>query len=365
MMALLSQMLNAVFSNDYLANTLQIATFLLFTAVGVILARRSGVFFLAADGVLSLSATAAFLSNAGIRGLVLGNAQEGTAEYEQLIGRANALGWLIGMLFGLIVGMTGTLILCWFLLRAKTNTLVTGILFNLFAMTACGMALHLIHREDGLIASGTAASFPALKIDAVAKIPVLGGLFGSTNLLTYLAVAAVFGAFYLLNRTGFGLRLRAAEENGAALIGTGISVERTRFLGMLFAGAAVSLGGIALSLASTSPTLSVQPHGEAYLALVAVWACDGRLWKSSIAVFMLSLVGALSVIWSDFPIPASLVEMLLYAAALGGLWIHAQNLKRRGKRRLRRQRRIVEGEQPTEKRKGRLFSRHHSKKAKD
>ncbi len=343
-MLLLSEMAGAVFSNSYLASTLQIATFLLFTAVGVILARRSGVFFLAADGVLSFSATAAFLTDAAVRSLVLGDAQEGTQAYQALVGRADLFGWITGALLGISVGMAFTALLCWFLLRAKTNALVTSILFNLFAMTACVMCLHLVYREDRLISSAVAAAFPSLKIESAAEIPVLGGLFGDTSLLTYLAVIAVVAAFYLLNRTGFGLRLRAAEENATALISTGISAERTRFLGMLFAGAAVSLGGVSLALAGASPSLSIQPRGEAYLALVAVWACDGRLWKSSIAVLMLSLVGALSTIWSAFPIPASLVEMLLYIAALGGLWIHSYNLKRRRKRRLRRQKRIAEGE---------------------
>ena len=364
MMLLLSEMAGAVLSNSYLAGTLQIATFLMFTAVGVILARRSGIFFLAADGTLSVSATAAFLADASVRSLVLGDLQEGTQAYQALVGRADLLGWITGTLLGVAMGMAFTLLLCWFLLRAKTNALVTSILFNLLAMTGCGMCLHLAYREDRLFSSAVAAAFPSIRIETVEEIPVLGGLFGDTSLLTYLAAIAVFAAFYLLNRTGFGLRLRAAEENGTALICTGISAERTRFLGMLFAGAAVSLGGVALALTGASPSLSIQPRGEAYLALVAVWACDGRLWKSSLAVLLLSLVGALSAIWSAFPVPASLVEMLMYLAALGGLWIHSHNLKRRGKMRLRRQKRIAEGEKAPQRKRRRLFSKRPNKQPK-
>lgn len=350
---LLFSAFSAIFSNDYLASVLLVGTFLMFTVIGVIFARRSGVFFLAAEGVLVFSATAGYFANAAVRAALLGGAAEGTDAYAAALGRANALGWMAGLLCGLAGGMAFTLVFCWFLLRVKSNVLLTSFALNIFASASAGVLVHLVNRGDGAVSSAVAAALPSLKLSALSELPALGGLLGNTGWFTYLALLLPLAAFYLLNRTGFGLRLRAAEENHIALTATGLSASRTQLYGMLFAGAAVSLGGVTLVMAGPAPVFSALPQGEGYLALAAVWACDGRLWKSSIAVLLLALVGALTHVLQGLPLPISLIQALLYAAALAGLLLHSHNDKHRHKVSLRAQRRIVEGKETVKKKKRR------------
>lgn len=343
----------AVFSNGYLASVLLVGTFLMFTVIGVIFARRSGVFFLAAEGVLVFSATAGYFANAATRSALLGSAAEGSAAYEAALGRADVLGWVAGLFCGLAGGMAFTLLFCWFLLRVKSNALLTSFALNVFASASAGVLMHLVNRGDGAVSSAVAAALPSLKLSSLAQIPVLGGLVGDTGWFTYLALLLPPTAFYLLNRTGFGLRLRAAEENPIALTATGLDVSRTQLYGMLFAGAAVSLGGVTLVMSGPAPVFSALPHGEGYLALAAVWACDGRLWKSSVAVLLLALVGALARVLHELPLPVSLIQALFYAAALAGLLLHSHNDKHRHKVSLRAQRRMVEGKEEVKKKRER------------
>ena len=342
---LLGQMADAVLDNGYLVRLPALCTPLVLAAVGVIIARRSGIFFLAAEGVMTFSGMAAYFTDALVYRAVLSGAQEGTAAYEQLISRAQLFGWVSGLIVGVAAGMAFTMLFLPFVLRFKVDPLLAGIAFNLFALAFAGVCLHLFNRQDGLTSSVATASLPVLSISKLEEIPVLGGLFGSTGWLTYLTVLAPLAAFYLLNRTDFGMRLRAAEENPAALVGNGMNLQRTRLVGMLFAGAAVSLAGVAFALMPPTPVFSAQPNGQGYLALAAVWASDGGILKSCISVLLLSAVGALSDVWQGLSIPTGLTGSLIYIAALAGLWLHAHNLKHRGKVRLRKQRQIVQGEE--------------------
>ena len=363
-MELLRQMAAAVFDNAYLARLIALCTPLVFAAIGIVIARRSGIFFLAAEGVMLFSGTAAYFSDALVYRAVLGDAVEGTAGYEQLLSRAETAGWIVGLFVGLVAGVAFTLLFLPFILKFKVDPLLGGIVFNIFALALAGVCLRLFNRQDGQVSSALAGALPVLSIPQLEEVPVLGGLFGSTGWLSYLALLVPPAAFYLLNRTDFGLRLRAAEENPAALVGTGRRLEKTRLIGMLFAGAAVSLAGVALVLMPQAATFTVRPGGEGYLALAAVWASGGGIFKSCVSVLLLSAVDALSDVWQGFAIPGNLLDALVYIAALAGLWLHAHNLKRRGKVRLRMQRQIVQGEEPdTEKEKKHRFFAKKKKKS--
>ena len=342
---LLRQMGAAVFDNGYLVRLLAVCTPLLLAAMGLVIARRSGVFFLAAEGVMTFSGMAAYFADALVCRAILAGAEQGSAEYEQLMARGARVGWMVGLLVGMIAGMLLAMLFALFLLRFKTDELLTGVVFNIFALSVSGMCLHLFDREDLLVSSAQVGALPVLSIPSLAQVPVLGGLLGSTGWLTYFSLLVPPAVFYLLNCTDFGLRLRAAEENPAALIGTGWSVQRTQLYGMLFAGGAVSLAGVAIALMPPQPVYTLQPNGAGYLAFAAVWASGGGILKSCVSVLLLGIVDACTDVWQGLSVPSGLISALLYAAALAGLWLHAHNLKRRGKVRLQMQQQIALGEE--------------------
>ena len=340
---LLLGIFDAVASENYLAALLTVATFLGFTVLGIIFARRSGVFFLGAEGVLLVSSAGAYFGDVLMRKKVIGAALAGSDGYEALLARADRAGWIGGLLVGLAAGLLFTLLLSWFLLYVRSNTIVTGMAFNFLAYALCGMTLRLSNRQDIDVSSLTASPLPFVTVSRAADLPVLSGLFAHTSLFTYLALLAPLAAFYLLNRTDFGLRLRAAEQNPTALSSAGLNVTRTQLTGMAFAGLAVSLGGVTLSLAQPTPTFTSVPYGLGFLALAAVWACAGRLGRSCFGVLLLSLVGALPLVLKDLPVQLPLVDSLLYLAALAGMLLHSHNDRQRDKLHLRAQRNLVQG----------------------
>ena len=76
--------------------------------------------------------------------------------------------------------------------------------------------------------------FPFAK--TIGAIPGIGPLYaqviGGHNILVYAAAAAVPFTWWVIYRTRFGLRLRAAGENPHALDTAGVSVAAMRYLAM-------------------------------------------------------------------------------------------------------------------------------------
>lgn len=345
---MLQSVFGSIFSNQYLSSVVFIGIYLTLLALGVLVGRRAGIFFLAVEGVMSVSATAGYYFDGFLRAKLLGGAQEGSAAYEAVLGKANTFGWLGGVFAGLLAGLLFTLLFCALLLYSKANELILGFVMNTLAFAISGFVFNLADRADstGFVLP---APLPAVSVPAIQEIPVLGGLFSTVSWSLLFAIAAPFVVFYLLNKTDFGLRMRAAQENHAALIDAGISVEKLQLQGMMLAGVLASLGGVVIALAGQVKGFTIMPRGEGYLALVAVWASAGRMGKSMLAVLLLALVSALSPALAGVFNQTPLLQALLYLAALGGMLLHSYNERNRHRARLRFQRLLLSGEETVEK----------------
>lgn len=55
--------------------------------------------------------------------------------------------------------------------------------------------------------------FPIIKIPLLGDIPVIGEILFQQNLLVYLAFLLVPTAWFVLNKTTLGLKIRAVGEN--------------------------------------------------------------------------------------------------------------------------------------------------------
>lgn len=87
------------------------------------------------------------------------------------------------------------------------------------------------------------ATLPKLAIPLLSRIPLLGPVFFTQNILTYLAYLMIPATLFLLYRTSLGLTLRSTGENPVAVDVAGLNVNRIRFLTVLVAGAVSGLAG--------------------------------------------------------------------------------------------------------------------------
>lgn len=110
--------------------------------------------------------------------------------------------------------------------------------------------------------------------DSIAGVPVMGPLYAELvsghNILVYAAFLAVPLVAFVVDRTRFGLRLRAVGEHPEAVDTAGISVEGLRYRALLVAGVLTGFAGAYLSIAQNASFLRDMTAGKGYLALAAL-----------------------------------------------------------------------------------------------
>ena len=96
--------------------------------------------------------------------------------------------------------------------------------------------------------AGIKEGFADIAIPGLSKIPVIGNGLFNHNLLVYLGILIAIGAWWYLNKTSAGLRLRAVGENPAAADSVGINVKRTKYLYTCVGCGIMGIGGYYMAL---------------------------------------------------------------------------------------------------------------------
>jgi len=266
----------------FLLQTLRIAAPILLAALGGVVSERSGIIDLSLEGKLLLGALAT----------EIGAYATGSATVGALCGIAG--GMMTGALYAMVV------------VRFRADQVVAGIAIN---MLAIGLGAYLIQ-----LLYGSASNAP--------RIPGLPGNL-LANPLFWLAVALVPAVHLLLQRTRFGLRVRAAGEHPAAAESLGVRVPRVRWAAALVSGGIAGLGGAWLALENRA-FLSDMAAGRGYLALAAVIMGNWRPVGAAFACLFFGAARSLTIqlkTYGIIDIPdslASIIPYLLTMIALAG-----------------------------------------------
>ncbi len=262
-----------------LAATLRLAAPLLLAALAGMVSERAGVVDVGLEGKMLAGAFAAAAAAA-----VTGNALVGLLA---AVGAACALGLVhayacvtlrgsqvvSGMAINVIAsGLTATLALSWFRMGGQTPPLPPGARFLPLALPG----------------AEAFAAVPALG-------PVLERLLSGQTAPAYLAFLLVPLSAYALNRTRFGLRLRACGEHPAALDAAGVSVARMRYAAVLIASVLCGIAGAAISTAQGAGFVRDMTAGRGYIALAAMILGGWRPWPILLACLGFGLLDAASI----------------------------------------------------------------------
>ena len=237
-----------------LASTLRVATPLVLAALAGLFAERSGVVDIALEGKMLGAAFAAAATAA-----VTGSAW---------------LGLGAGMLASLALAMIHA-VAC---VTYNGNQVVSGMALNILVAGLAPTLGHAWFGQGGQTPQLTgAARFGSLRLplaESLREVPILGPLHAIVvsghNLLVYVAVAIVPLSAWVIYRTRFGLRLRAAGENPHALDTAGVSVAAIRYRAMVICGLLCGIAGSYLSTAHSAAFVRDMTAGKGYLALAAL-----------------------------------------------------------------------------------------------
>lgn len=279
---------------------IRLATPYLYAAIGETFGQRSGVLNLGVDGMMLLGAYAGFYVTR-----TTGN-----------------LWW--GLLAAMLVGAVMGLAMAFISVNLQAEQGISGIGIYLFGL---GMSDLLFQKTLGTIE--TVKGFRPLSIPYLSDIPILGEIFFNHNVLVYGAFALVPIAWFVLNKTTLGLRIRAVGENPQAADSLGVSVRGVRYFTLILGGTLAGVAGASLSIALLNVFQVNLTNGQGFIAVALVyfgsWRPAGILFGSLI----FSLVNSLQV-WvqvKGIPIPSDIAVMMPYVLTILVLVITVQRTR--------------------------------------
>ena len=223
------------------SSTCDYAPALIFAALGAVLSERSGVVNVGIEGMMRVGAFAA-----AVAALVLPT------------GAAVGAGMLAG---AMLAGVHA--LLC---VKLRSDQVVSGMALNLVALAGGTFLLEACFSATGTPPIRQLHRWALPLIDGV---PVLGAL-SRHSALTYLSVVLALGFHLALQRTRWGLRIRAIGERPQAAQALGISVGRYRTACVIGSGLLAGLGGAALSTATLDRFEHSMPAGLGFMAVAAM-----------------------------------------------------------------------------------------------
>ncbi len=283
-----------------LASGIRLATPYLYATIGEAFGQRSGVLNLGLDGQMLLGAFAAFYV---------------------VINTGNL--WL-GLLAAIIVGALMGLAMAFVSITLQAEQGISGIGFYLFGL---GMSDLLFQKTLGTVE--TVSGFSPLSIPFLSDIPILGRVLFSHNIMVYMAYLLVPVAWFILNKTTFGLKIRAVGENPGAADSLGVSVSQVRYITVTLGGALSGVAGASLSIALLNVFQQNLTNGLGFIAVALVYFGSWRPVGVLIGSLLFSLVNALQL-WVQvlrIPIPSDIAVMMPYVLTILVLVVAGQRVR--------------------------------------
>ena len=249
-----------------LASTIQIATPIIYAALGSVMSERGGVINIGIEGIMLLSCFAA----------VVGSYFWGPWAGVLL---AMAVGGLLGLLHAYLS------------VTVKANQIISATAINIVAVGLPNLLVPAIWPGHHAV-SPVVPRLADVRLPIIADLPVIGPVLGRQNPLAYLALLLVPVLDFLLFKTRFGLRLRAVGEHPRAADTVGISVTRMRYIGVIVGGVLAGIGGAFLSIGYQSQYSAAMTGGRGFMGMAAMIFGNWRPFGALLACLLFGFADA-------------------------------------------------------------------------
>ena len=297
---MISELISTTVLVGILASGIRLATPYLYAAIGETFGQRSGVLNLGVEGQMLLGAFASFY----------------------IVFRTGNL-WL-GILAAMVVGALMGLAMAFVTVNLQAEQGISGIGFYLFGL---GMSDLLFQRLLGTVE--TVSGFTKIYIPFLSDIPFIGDIFFQQNLLVYFAFALVPIAWFVLNKTTLGLKIRAVGEHPEAADSVGVSVARVRYFTITLGGTLSGVAGASLSIALLNVFQQNMTSGLGFIAVALVYFGGWRPWGVLGGALLFSMVNSLQL-WVQvlgIPIPSDIAVMMPYVLTILALIVAVSRVR--------------------------------------
>ncbi len=282
----MTDVLTPTFLLILLFSTIRTATPLIFAALGGLFSERAGVINIALEGLMLAGAfTAAVV----------------TYELQDPY---------IGFLSGLVAGAALAFVYAVAVIKFEADQVVTGFAISLLMIGLPAVISAAIYDSAG-------------STEQIAKEYLLPDLYNRLSIASILAFALIPVCWYVIYKTPFGLRLRAAGENPAAADAAGVNVIRLRYFAVVLSGVLAAAGGAYLSIGQSSLFTKAMTAGRGYIALAALILAKWKPVPVLFACLFFGFTEALSIqmqgvvkLPSGEDIPVQFIQMIPYVLTI-------------------------------------------------
>jgi simple sugar transport system permease protein len=277
-----------------LTSAVRLATPYLYAGIGEAFAQSSGVVNLGVDGIMLISAFAAFF-------VVLNTG-------------SLWLGLLAAILVGLMMGLLMSLIS----VTLKAEQGISGIGLYMFGL---GLSSLLFNVLVGTVK--TIEGFQPVKIPLLGDIPILGEILFNHSILVYGGFLLIPAAWWILDKTSWGLKIKAVGQNPAAADSLGVSVDRVRYVSVCIGSMLAGLAGASLSISLLDLFQDNLTAGMGFIAVALVYFGGWKPLGILGGAMLFSTVNAFQL-WMQVlgvKIPSDVAIMLPYLLTIAALAI--------------------------------------------
>ncbi len=286
---------------------------LLVVALGGMFSERSGVINIALEGIMIVGAFA---------GIFFINQVEHVMSGQLLL--------LLAILISAGAGLTFSLLHAYAAVNLRADQTISGTALNMIAPAAAIYAARML-QANGVQQIQFTNTFRIPAVPLLGDIPVLGPLFfQKTYITTYIGIAILIAAAFVLYKTKFGLRLRACGEHPQAADSVGVNVYRIRYAGVMISGALAGLGGL-IFVVPTSTNFNATVSGYGFLALAVLIFGQWKPMRIFLAALFFGLMKTIAAAYSGIPflkelrIPSDIYKMIPFIATLIVLAFSSKN----------------------------------------
>jgi ABC-type uncharacterized transport system permease subunit len=275
-----------------LTSAVRLATPYLYAAIGEAFAQSSGVLNLGVDGIMLISAFASFYVV-----LLTGNI------------------WL-GLLTAILVGLAMGLLMSLISVTLKAEQGISGIGLYMFGL---GLSSLLFNKLVGTVK--TVDGFAAVKIPLLGDIPGIGEVLFNHSILVYGAFLLVPIAWWILDKTSWGLRIKSVGQNPAAADSLGVSVDRVRYISVCIGAMLAGIAGASLSISLLNLFQDNLTAGQGFIAVALVYFGGWKPLGILGGALLFSTVNAFQL-WMQVlgvNIPSDVALMLPYLLTIAAL----------------------------------------------
>lgn len=266
--------------------TLVAGTPLLIGTIGEIICERSGILNLGVEGVMAIGAVTAFI-----------------------VTHQTGSPWL-GLCAAIAAGMLISIIHAFASVSLQSNQVVSGLALTMLGLGIAGML------GKPYVGKPLSVKIHALPIPGLVDIPIVGPVLFNQSPFFYLAIVLAVAAWFVLEHTLVGIRIRSSGENPKATETQGVNIARIRYLSVIAGGAFSAMAGAQLSIAYSKSWIEGMTAGRGWIVIALTIFALWNPLRAIVGAFLFGGIFVLQYLLQPLGISPNFLAMLPYAATL-------------------------------------------------